>query len=279
MMPSSSPTVQDANSLTMDPQYGAILEDRWVPAPRYVLRRDRILARIAAIPKGRVIDIGCGSGALLREFADRGHECTGLETSDSAVDLARELLAPFPGSQIVDRPGQDWTAKFDTLMAFEVLEHIEKDAEALAGWVRWLRPGGRVILSVPAHMAMWSQRDAWAGHFRRYGKAELVRLAKGAGLTVEKVECYGFPLSNLTHWLGNISVKGQDFAGGAASQSGATAASGTDRSTAIKYFGLQRSFVGRLIMAAACRFQRLFLSTRFGDGYLIFASVPAAAPS
>lgn len=258
-----------SSALTVDRQYGAILEGRWVPAPRFVLRRDRVLPLVEQLPAGRVIEVGCGSGALLRELATRGHECIGLETSAEAVDVAGQMLANFPKAKVLAKAEDGWEGSFDLLMAFEVLEHIEDDRGALKEWLRWLKPGGKVILSMPAHMAMWSQRDAWAGHYRRYGHDEMLALADAAGLQVDKLECYGFPLSNLTHWLGNVSVRGQDYAGGGMTQDEATAASGTDRSTAIKYFPWQRSVVGRAIMGTACRVQRPFLGTRLGDGYLL----------
>jgi SAM-dependent methyltransferase len=259
-------------ALTIDRQYGAVLEGRWVPAPRFVLRRDRVLPLVEGLPAGRVIEVGCGSGALLRELAQRGHDCVGLETSPDAVEVAGQMLADFPKARVLAQAEPGWEESFDLLMAFEVLEHIEDDRGALKDWVRWLRPGGKVILSMPAHMAMWSQRDAWAGHYRRYGRDEMVRLAEAAGLKIDKLECYGFPLSNLTHWLGNVSVRGQDFAGGGMSQEEATAASGTDRTAAIKYFPWQRSLLGRAIMGTACQIQRPFLGTQLGDGYLLVAT-------
>ena len=262
------------SALTVDRQYGAVLEGRWVPAPRFVLRRHRVLPLVDRLPAGRVIEVGCGSGALLRELAQRGHECVGLETSPDAVEVAGQMLAGFPKARVLAKGEPDWEGTFDLLMAFEVLEHIEDDHAALREWVRWLKPGGKVILSMPAHMAMWSQRDAWAGHYRRYGQEDMINLAKAAGLKVEKLECYGFPLSNLTHWLGNVSVRGQDYAGGGMSQEEATAASGTDRKTAIKYFSWQRSPIGRAIMGTACQIQRPFLGTRLGDGYLLVATKP-----
>lgn len=267
-------TDPQSSALTIDRQFGAILENRWVPAPRFVLRRDRVLPLIGDLPPGRVIEVGCGSGALLRELATRGHRCIGLETSADAVDVARRMLADFPDSQVVSAAGDDWQGQFDLLMAFEVLEHIEHDADALREWVKWLKPGGLVVLSMPAHMAMWSQRDAWAGHYRRYDRADMTALAQVAGLELERLECYGFPLSNLTHWLGNLSVRGQEFAGGGVSQEEATAASGTDRATAIRYFPWQRSLPGRAIMAGACQLQRPFLGTNLGDGYLLVARKP-----
>lgn len=262
-------------ALTIDRQYGAVLEGRWVPAPRFVLRRDRVLPLLEGLPVGRVVEVGCGSGALLRELASRGHECVGLETSPEAVDVAGQMLAVYPKARVLAQAEQGWDESFDLLMAFEVLEHIENDHGALKEWVRWLRPGGTVILSMPANMDMWSQRDAWAGHYRRYGREDMVKLAEAAGLVVEKLECYGFPLSNLTHWLGNLSVRGQDYAGGGMTQEEATAASGTDRTTAIKYFPWQRSMLGRAIMGTACQIQKPFLGTTLGDGYLLVGRRPA----
>lgn len=255
-----------------DTQYGAILKDRWVPAPRYILRRDRVLAAAADLPPGNVLEIGCGSGALLREFARRGHHCCGAETSQVARRMATEMLDAFPPSRIVETVPAEMPADVDLLIACEVLEHIEDDADALTRWVRHLRPGGRLILSVPAHMHKWGIRDIWAGHVRRYSRNELLRLAKKVGLKVDRIECYGFPLTNLTNFLADLSVKEKGRAGGAVSQSQATAASGIDRTVHLSLFGLQTSPIGRLIMKSACFFQRAFLSTDWGEGYLLVAT-------
>lgn len=260
--------------LTVDRQYGAVLEGRWVPAPRFVLRRDRALAAIRDLAPGRVIEVGCGSGALLRELALRGHDCTGIETSPDALGVAARMLAGFPAAHVSDSADPAWQARFDALLSFDVLEHIEDDLSALREWVHWLKPGGTAILSMPAHRSMWSPRDAWIGHYRRYDRADMIALAQAAGLKVERLECYGFPLANVTHWLGNRSMKGQDFAGGAADRAGATAASGTDRTAELKLFGFQRSLPGRVAMAAACLVQRPFLRTDLGDGYLLVATKP-----
>lgn len=262
------------SQVTVDRQYGAVLEGRWVPAPRFVLRRDRALAAIRHLPVGRVVEVGCGSGALLRELAVRGHECHGIETSPDALEVADQMLAGFPGARISDGPQGGWEGSFDTLLSFDVLEHIEDDVAALRQWVSWLKPGGTAVLSMPAHRAMWSPRDAWIGHYRRYDKADMLELAQAAGLNVQRLECYGFPLANFTHWLGNRAMRGQDYAGGAQDMAGATAASGTDRRSELRLFGYQRSPVGRAIMAAACLAQRPFLGTGFGDGYLMVATRP-----
>lgn len=258
--------------LTVDTQYGPLLEGRWVPAPRFVLRRERVLAAAAGLPHGKVLEIGCGSGALLREFAQRGHDCVGVETSAEARRLACEMLNAFPSATIVADLTEADPSDADLLIACEVLEHIEEDAAALAQWVHRLRPGGRIILSVPAHMRMWGVRDVWAGHVRRYSRRDLLRLADGAGLQLERIECYGFPLINWTNFFANLSVSGKGLAGGSEGQAQATAASGVDRTIHVKLFGLQTSILGRLIMKAGCVLQRVFLRTDWGEGFVMVAT-------
>jgi hypothetical protein len=121
-------------------------------------------------------------------------------------------------------------------------------------------------------MRMWGVRDVWAGHVRRYSRQDLQRLADGAGLQVERIECNGFPLVNVTNFFANLSVSGKGLAGGGEGQAQATAASGVDRSLHLKLFGLQTSLPGRLIMKAGCLLQRAFLGTDWGDCFVLVAT-------
>lgn len=257
-----------------DRQYGAFLPGRWVPAPRYLLRRDRILTLVAGLKPGKLVEVGCGAGSLLCDMAVRGHECIGIETSDEARQIASTMTAAHPTVSIRAGTASLQAEQFDSLMSFDVLEHIEDDHDALKEWVGWLKPGGTAVLSVPAHRRLWSKRDQWAGHFRRYDRKDFVALVERAGLQIERLECCGYPLANFTHWLANLTVKSQDFAGDASDVAGATAASGTDRSLHVRFFALQRSVVGRIAMALACAIQRLFLRTDLGEGYVIVARKP-----
>jgi len=75
---------------------------------------------------------------------------------------------------------------FDVVAAFDVVEHCESETRAMAELTRVLRPGGRMLLSVPAYQWAWSDHDVRAGHYRRYTKPRLVNLVNGAGLTVER---------------------------------------------------------------------------------------------
>lgn len=73
----------------------------WVPAPRYLMRRARILEMARDLPAGRLLETGPGAGTLLIEFASDGYRCEALELSDEARGLARDLIAV--SGQDVDR--------------------------------------------------------------------------------------------------------------------------------------------------------------------------------
>jgi SAM-dependent methyltransferase len=75
---------------------------------------------------------------------------------------------------------------FDVVAAFDVVEHCERERTAMAELTRVLRPGGRLLLSVPAYQWAWSDHDVRAGHHRRYTRDRIVRLVEDAGLEVER---------------------------------------------------------------------------------------------
>lgn len=251
------------------PLFGLTAPERgWVPAPRYALRRARLLALAGPLGGGRLLEIGPGAGALLSDLAALGFSCEALETSEEAFQLASALS---PGVRIARAPEPDWSCAFDTVVACEVLEHIEDDRAALEEWRGWLRPGGHLILSVPAHARRWSATDVWAGHFRRYEKDGLCGLLEGAGFEVVELECYGFPLSNLVEPLRAWSHRRALRHRKRASLQEATAQSGVERGLEARLWPLQASAPGRLLFRAAFRLQEIFRKRDLGTGYLALA--------
>ncbi len=250
-------------------------ESGWVPAPRYLLRRARILKHIKALKPCDTLEIGCGAGVLLHELDDLGFRCTALESSPEARDLAIKL-AREAGKDIrlVDAPGPDWEGRFPLVMAFEVLEHIEHDLEALHAWRRWMPVGGTLLLSVPSHMAKWNPSDVWAGHFRRYERSPMTELMRRAGFNAEIVECYGFPLANVAEKVRAAKYAPEvdpDVDNTPEGKQANSNRSGIDRRHVMKWFPMFKSPLGKLAITTAELAQRPFLSTELGNGYLVVA--------
>ena len=250
-------------------------EQGWVPAPRYLLRRSRILRRLDGIAPCEALEIGCGAGVLLHELTARGFRCSALESSPEARSLAQRL-AGSAGIDIGfhDRPGPDWQGRFPLLMAFEVLEHIEHDREALESWRSWMPAGGTLLLSVPAHMAKWNPSDVWAGHFRRYERDPLTALLRQAGFEPETIECYGFPLATVSEKLTAGRYARAVNPGDDSTVEGKQAnshRSGIERGHVMKWFPLINNPLGKGAILAADLAQRPFLGTELGNGYLVQA--------
>lgn len=245
----------------------------WVPAPRYWLRRQRVLSWVDDLRPGKLLEVGCGIGALLTEFQARGFQCTGVETSEAAVDRARQALA---GSGIVVHSGtsEAWNAAFDLVCAFEVLEHIEDDAAALRQWGDYLRPGGKVLLSVPAHPLLWNASDEWAGHYRRYSRADLKAKLEQAGFVVERLEFYGFPIalaSELARGVIYRRQRGRARGFDPADLAARTASSGVDRQIEMRLFERLTSPAALAALKAGDFLQRVTRSLPLGGGLLVLA--------
>lgn len=257
--------------MQIHPHFGVVIPEKgWVPSPRYLLRRARILEHMRQWPKGRVLELGCGAGALVYELSQDGFECVAVEHSSAAAALATDINE---GHAEIRTEAAEWDATFDYLLAFEVLEHIEDDIGALNRWRQWLRPGGLMVLSVPAHPKRWNATDEWAGHVRRYEREQLRDLLERAGMEVEGIECYGFPLANLLERVRAAQCARQlsREASDQADREARTAASGVDRKTETRLFPLYAGPIGTGMIRLFCATQELFLRTDLGNGLLAVA--------
>ena len=163
-------------------------------APRAWLRWDVVDRIVGEVAPATVLEIGCGQGAFGARLAARA-AYTGVEPDEAAYEVARRRIEPLGGSVI---HGTDAAvpagAEFDLVCFFEVLEHIRDDDEALRRWVRLARPGGHVLISVPAFAGRFAPMDVQAGHYRRYDPDELRGRMVASGLEDVRVVVYGWPL-------------------------------------------------------------------------------------
>src|SRR5580658_844251 len=119
-------------------------------APNAWLRYD-VVARMLPVGITDVLEIGCGRGAFAARLAQR-YSYLGVEPDQESCSVARQRVGAIGPGEVRNVSSAALTGRqFDLVCAFEVLEHIEDDAQALAEWAGLLRPGGWLLLSVPAH--------------------------------------------------------------------------------------------------------------------------------
>lgn len=244
--------------------------NRWAKSPKYLLRADAVAWITRDCTPGRFLEVGAGTGELSRTFLDRGF--AGF-LYDLGADTRASLRIRFKGNDAVDileRVDDVPDRSLDYVFAFEVLEHIVDDIGALTRWCSKLRPGGRVIVSVPAHQRLYGPTDARVGHVRRYERAQLGRLLAEAGLEVERIVCYGFPLGNIGRVVGNILDRRSDQPPSVAEAQDRSITSGVEQSPAVVRAS---RFINSWTLAPFIAAQRLTFATDLGDGYVARAIV------
>jgi SAM-dependent methyltransferase len=131
------------------------------------------------LPSGaRILDAGCGSGRVLDELARFG-DVVGVDLSPSAVAAAWARGHSVANARVEELPFAD--ATFDLVTCLDVIEHTPDDVRALRELVRVTRPGGYLLLTVPAYQSLWSTHDVRNEHYRRYRRRSLRDAAGRAG--------------------------------------------------------------------------------------------------
>lgn len=130
--------------------------------------------------KIKILNVGCGTGGTLPLLEKYG-TVDNVDVSDEALKFMKKLgysrLTKVDGTTM---PFKD--NSYDIVVAFDVLEHIKDDAAALREWRRVLKPGGEIVMTVPAFQWLWSGHDVSLYHFRRYTTGRVRRLAQAAKL-------------------------------------------------------------------------------------------------
>ncbi|MDX6689654.1 MAG: hypothetical protein QOG15_1111 [Solirubrobacteraceae bacterium] len=137
------------------------------------------IERIAPGPGARILDAGCGSGRTLDELARWG-DASGLDAEPAGVAAARSRgHADVRVGAVEQLPWPDGT--FDLVTCLDVIEHTPDDRHTLAELRRVTRPGGHLVVTVPAYRSLWSSHDVANGHYRRYSRGSLRRACSDAG--------------------------------------------------------------------------------------------------
>jgi SAM-dependent methyltransferase len=212
----------------------------WFIARRRIL--ERLIQRAVRPPnKARILEIGCGTGhnlAMLKSFGRV--EASELDRCARAVankHLPRRVKeAKLPDLSMFERNG------FDLIALLDVLEHVPDDLASLRAIHRRLKPGGALLLTVPANPWMWSAHDKAHHHFRRYTKKQLQELFLRSGLEIQLLSYFNtllYPLVASARLLGKLTGK---------TSADDSLPSAPVNALLNKVFGLEAGLIGRVPM-------------------------------
>ncbi len=185
-------------------------ELHWVRLGREAVNDFRVRAlnamilRLLADPPGDILDLGCGAGLFCLEAAKRSLNVFGIDISESQIGLAQDI---FTANSLSAERMRCCTLeqlvaegrRFDQCVALDVIEHVE-DRPALLRTVREaVRPGGQLIVCVPAGPTFYDRRDELSGHYLRYDPVTLRAELESSGWTVKDLRYW--------NWLGWLSRK------------------------------------------------------------------------
>ena len=212
----------------------------WFTARRRIL--DGLIERVVRPPNNaRILELGAGTGhnlAMLSRF--------GTVEASELDPVARGIASERLGREVKEAALPDLSMfpaeSYDLIALLDVLEHVPDDKGSLAAIMARLKPGGALLLTVPANPWMWSAHDVAHHHHRRYRKAEIEKLALEAGYEIELLSPFNsllFPPIAAVRLIGKLTGKDDS--------DDAMPGAFVNR-TLDAVFGLERSLIGRVPM-------------------------------
>lgn len=170
---------------------------------------DEVWKKVGEFVTGDILEVGIGIGIFTDKLLTKG-KVFGVDIVPEFVDAARKRHGSRPDLEylVADMgagiPGILAGRTFDTIVCMNVLEHIEDDRTTLTNFLKLLRPGGKLVLVVPAHRWLFNPLDSNDGHFRRYEKTELHDKLVSSGFSVVREGT--FNLFGIAGWFLNGTI-------------------------------------------------------------------------
>lgn len=160
----------------------------------FVTRRKFLKSILSSIhlPKSCLaLDVGCGSGSNLKVLLSAEINSIGLDRSIYVLSiLSRKMHVPLLNADLNNLPIR--SNSIGLIIAMDILEHLDDDANGLAQFYRALKKGGTLVLTVPAFESLWGIQDEVTGHKRRYVKKEITNKLEQAGFNILKSSYFNF---------------------------------------------------------------------------------------
>ncbi len=179
-----------------------IQEKNWWYKTRRDIITDLLRDEFPAGQNRRVLSVGCGVGWEMK-FISRYGEAYGIDPSPTAIEYCKE--AGISKNLFVSGAEklQFEDTFFDAVFILDVLEHVERDEAALTEIYRVLKPGGILVLTVPAFPLLWTKSDVRAHHFRRYTRSSLKQEIEKSGFRIKRLSYFNMILLPL---IGGIKL-------------------------------------------------------------------------
>jgi len=178
--------------------------------PWFVVRRDLSFGFVRKYPRIiNLLDFGTGTGIFLNYLKKKGF------VNVKGYEPSKAMRSGSKGVKIINKLTVKDKGAYDLVFCLDVLEHIKDEKKAVEELSSLLRPGGRLILSVPAFNFLWSHHDELNLHYRRYDKPMLRKAFRNSGLKIKRLTYWNtifFPAA----WLMKFLRKKSEGSGDAA---------------------------------------------------------------
>jgi SAM-dependent methyltransferase len=152
--------------------------------------RDWVLTQFEAVMTGDILEVGAGIGNFTERIADYGLRVVACEPDAALYQELRSSVSTRVNVVRARLEELDGSERFDTVVLFNVLEHLPDQDLALRALYRLLRPGGSLCVFVPAHAVLFGSLDQQYGHLRRYSRSDVIELLQSRGFVCRRVEYF-----------------------------------------------------------------------------------------
>lgn len=185
--------------------------ERFANAPRF---NRWMFETIQPFCKGHVLEVGSGIGNLSTFFLEKNFRLTASDLRDEYINILHGKFGRHPNLESIrsinlaeenfETRFPDLLEKFDTVVALNVIEHIKGDKLAIDNCRKMLKPGGHLVILVPAYQILYNLFDEELGHYVRYDRDSLNELLESQGMEVFRTKY--FNSVGIIGWMINGSI-------------------------------------------------------------------------